>query len=409
LITFIGLFLVSLVISTLTSQTREQAEAAIQREAHTSALYTLGRDLTSATDLHQVADIIISHISQIFGRDVVVFLPENGKLRAFASTPDYNPDPNELAVATWAYEHDQPAGLGTDTLPAVSLRCQPLKTARGQIGVIGIHPQESGRFLTLEQRQTFNAFAHQAALAVERASLAEQARQAELLQATEKLQTALLNSISHDLRTPLVSITGALSSLREETLRLNQDDRNSLIETAYGEAERLNRLVGNLLNMTRLEANAIHLRLEPCDIQDAIGAALDQLEERVGKKPVVVKIPEDLPLVSIDFALFGQALVNVIDNAVKYSSKNSQIDIDVAQMEKEISIHVSDRGIGIPEEDLERVFDKFYRVSRPESVNGTGLGLAICKGIVEAHSGTITAKNRPGGGTEITITLPKAK
>jgi two-component system sensor histidine kinase KdpD len=409
LITFIGLFLVSLVISTLTSQTREQAEAAIQREAHTSALYTLGRDLTSATDLHQVADIIISHISQIFGRDVVVFLPENGKLRAFASTPDYNPDPNELAVATWAYEHDQPAGLGTDTLPAVSLSCQPLKTARGQIGVIGIHPQESGRFLTLEQRQTFNAFAHQAALAVERASLAEQARQAELLQATEKLQTALLNSISHDLRTPLVSITGALSSLREETLRLNQDDRNSLIETAYGEAERLNRLVGNLLNMTRLEANAIHLRLEPCDIQDAIGAALDQLEERVGKKPVVVKIPEDLPLVSIDFALFGQALVNVIDNAVKYSSKNSQIDIDVAQMEKEISIHVSDRGIGIPEEDLERVFDKFYRVSRPESVNGTGLGLAICKGIVEAHSGTITAKNRPGGGTEITITLPKAK
>jgi two-component system, OmpR family, sensor histidine kinase KdpD len=408
LITFIGLFLVSLVISTLTARTREQAESAIQREAHTSALYTLGRDLTAATDLHQVAEIIISHISQVFGRDVAVFLPENGKLKIFAATAGYFPDANEMAVATWAFDHDQPAGLGTDTLPAVSLRCQPLKTARGQIGVLGIHTKENGKFLTPEQRQTFNAFAHQAALAVERASLAEQARQAELLQATEKLQTALLNSISHDLRTPLVSITGALSSLRGESLKINREDRDSLLETAYGEAERLNRLVGNLLNMTRLEANAIHLRLEPSDVQDAIGSALDQLEERLGKKPVVVKIPENLPLVSVDFALFGQALVNVIDNAVKYSSMNSQIDIDVTQTEKEISIHVSDRGIGIPEEDLEKVFDKFYRVSRPESVNGTGLGLAICKGIVEAHGGTITAKNRPGGGTEIVITLPKA-
>ena len=140
------------------------------------------------------------------------------------------------------------------------LRCQPLKTARGQIGVLGIHPKKNDKLLTPEQRQTFDAFAHQAALAIERASLAEQARQAELLQATEKLQTALLNSISHDLRTPLVSITGALSSLREETLILNQEDRKSLLETAYGEAERLNRLVGNLLNMTRLEADAIHLR-----------------------------------------------------------------------------------------------------------------------------------------------------
>jgi len=228
-----------------------------------------------------------------------------------------------------------------------------------------------------------------------------------LLQATEKLQAALLNSISHDLRTPLVSITGALSSLREESLNINQEGRDSLLETAYGEAERLNRLVANLLNMTRLEANAIHLRLEPCDIQDAIGSALNQLEERLGNKPIVVTIPEGLPLVSLDFALFGQVLVNVIDNAVKYSPKDSQIDIDVTQTEKTISIHVCDRGIGIPEEDLERVFDKFYRVSRPESVNGTGLGLAICKGIVEAHGGQISAANRQGGGTVITITLPK--
>jgi len=408
-VTFIGLFLVSLVISTLTARVREQAEAAIQREAQTSALYSLGRDLTSATELNQVADIIISHIGQVFGREVVIFLPENGQLRTYASTPGYDPDTNELAVATWAFEHDQPAGLGTDTLPAATLLCQPLKTARGQIGVLGIHPNEVGKILTTEQRQIFSAFANQAALAVERASLTEQARQTELLQATEKLQTALLNSISHDLRTPLVSITGALSSLREESLSLSQEDRSSLLETAYEEAERLNRLVGNLLNMTRLEADAIYLRREPCDIQDAIGAALEQLGARLENRPVDVNLPPDLPLVSMDFALFGQALTNILDNAVKYSQPDDLIEINVSQTPNSANIAICDRGYGIPPEDLERVFDKFYRVQRPESVSGTGLGLAICKGIVEAHGGSIRAENRPGGGTIILVTLPKEK
>jgi two-component system, OmpR family, sensor histidine kinase KdpD len=407
LITFIGLFIVSLVVSTLTARVREQAEAAIQREAHTSALYTLGRDLTSATNLQQVAETIISHISQVFGRQVAIFLPENGQLQVFASTPDYHPDTNELAVAAWAFDHDRPAGLGTDTLPAASLRCQPLKTAGGLVGVLGIRPKEPGRLLTPDQRQTFDSFAHQAALAVERASLAEQARQAELLQATEKLQTSLLNSISHDLRTPLVSITGALSSLREKTLMLDQEARDSLIETADEEAGRLNRLVGNLLNMTRIEAGAIHLNREPCDIQDAIGAALDQLGDRLAKRQVNVNLPTDMSLAPLDIALFEQVLVNLLDNAIKYSPADTQIEINVVQAQNTIQIEICDRGIGIPAEDLERVFDKFYRVQRPESVSGTGLGLAICKGIIEAHDGTIRAENRSGGGTSITISIPK--
>ena len=407
LLTFIVLFVVSLVISTLTARTREQAEAAIQREKQTFVLYNLGRDLTSATDLYQISDIIISHIGQLFGREVAIFLPENGELHVYASTPGYNPDANELAVANWAFEHDQPAGLGTDTLPAASLRCQPLKTARGQIGVIGIHPKEPGNLFSSEQRQTFNAFTHQAALAVERASLAEQARQTELLQATEKLQTALLNSISHDLRTPLVSITGALSSLREETLTLDQEARDSLLETAHGEAERLNRLVGNLLNMTRLEADAIHLRREPCDIQDVIGAALEQLGDRLTNRPVKVNLSPNLPLIPLDFALFGQVMANLLDNAVKYSPPDTHIEINVSQTKDMVLIQVCDRGIGIPPEDLERVFNKFYRVQRPESVTGTGLGLSICKGIVETLGGTIRANNHPGGGTIITVILSK--
>jgi two-component system sensor histidine kinase KdpD len=316
-------------------------------------------------------------------------------------------DPNELGVAAWAFEHGQPAGLGTDTLPAAALRCQPMKTARGMIGVIGIHPKEPGKLFTSEQRRTFESFVHQAALAIERAILAEEARQAELLHATEKLQTSLLNSISHDLRTPLVSITGALSSLRESSLDLDQEARESLLETAHAEAERLNRLVGNLLNMTRLEAGAIRLNKEACDIQDVIGAALEQLGERISGRHVRINLPGDISLVELDIALFEQVLVNLLDNAVKYSGPGSLIEINVSQSGESVYIEVCDRGIGIPADDLEHVFDKFYRVKRPESVSGTGLGLAICKGIVEAHGGTIRAEGRIDGGTVITITLPK--
>jgi two-component system, OmpR family, sensor histidine kinase KdpD len=407
LLTFMALTVVSLVISTLAVRVREQSEAALQREAQTTALYSLGRDLNSATNLQQVADVIIAHISQAFNGKVAIFLPENGKIRTFASTPGYSPDTNEIGVAAWAFDHDQPAGFGTDTLPAASLRCQPLKTARGLVGILGVRPTDAKGMLTPEYRQAFGAFANLAALGVERASLSEQARQAELLQTTEKLQTALLNSISHDLRTPLVTITGALSSLREETPVLDQEGRRSLIETAYEEAERLNRLVGNLLNMTRLEAGAIHLNLVPCDIQDAIGAALEQLGERLGKRPVQVDLQPDLPIIPLDFALFVQALVNVLDNALKYSPVEAPIEVRVSQSENWLKIEVFDQGIGIPPEDLQKIFDKFYRVQRPESVSGTGLGLAISKGIIEAHGGMVKAYNRPGGGTIITIMLLK--
>lgn len=407
LITFVGLFLVSIVISSLTVQSKEQAEAAIQRESFSSALYSLGRDLTSATDLHQVADVIINHASEVFGQDVAIFIPEKGQLSLYASSQDYYPDSHELAVASWAFEHNQQAGFGTDTLPSASICCKPLAIARGQIGVLGIHSKSSQKNFSPEQHQMINAFTHQATLAIERASLAEQARQAELLQVTEKLQSALLNSISHDLRTPLVSITGALSSLREESLSLDQEDRKNLIETASLEAERLNRLVGNLLNMTRLEANAVHLRLEPCDIQDAIGTALEQVENRLGKKPVNVTLASDLPLVSMDLPLFVQVLVNLLDNAIKYSAPNQPIDISVTHNEKNIELEISDRGIGIPQEDLEHVFTKFFRVQHPNNINGTGLGLAICKGIIEAHEGSIRALHREGGGTTILILLPK--
>ena len=405
-ITFIALLIVSLVVSSLTARVREQAEAAIQREKQTAALYDLSKDLTSAADLLQVANIIISQIGNAFGRDVAIFLPDNKQLQIFASSPNYQPDDNELAVATWAYEHDQPAGRGTDTLPAASLRCHPLKTSNGIFGVLGVRSKDQTNFLSAEQRLTLAAFANQSALAIERASLSEQARQAELLRATESLQTALLNSISHDLRTPLVSITGALSSLDEDNNTLNESTRRALIENARGEADRLNRLVGNLLNMTRIESGAIKLRLESEDIQDVIGTALEQLGSRVANRKIQVIVPVGFPLVPMDFTLIAQVLVNILENAVKYSPADSAIEVSAELLDEKMRLKIADRGAGIPSEDLTRIFDKFYRVQRPENVSGTGLGLSISKGIVEVHHGTIYANAREGGGTIITIELP---
>jgi two-component system sensor histidine kinase KdpD len=260
--------------------------------------------------------------------------------------------------------------------------------------------------LSPDQRRLLEAFASQAALAIERAHLAEQARETQISRETEKLQTALLNSISHDLRTPLVSITGALSSLREEEIALDEAARRSLLDMAGEEADRLNRLVGNLLNMTRLEAGAMRLTIQPADVQDVIGSALEQVSDRLGDRVMAIDTSSDLPLVPMDFVLMVQVLVNLLDNALKYSPPDSPIEVRAQCSGAYLQIEVADRGVGIPREDLKRVFDKFYRVHRPEQISGTGLGLSICKGIVDAHGGFIGAENRPVGGTVITVALP---
>jgi two-component system, OmpR family, sensor histidine kinase KdpD len=406
LLAFIGLLSVGLVISQLAALVRDQAEAAQQREIQTVALYELGRDLTETSGLEAVSQTAINHVGQTFSREVAIFLPVAGALKLYASSKELDISDDGLAVATWAFEHGQPAGRGTDTLPEASMRYQPLKTMRGGVGVLGVKLSSQDRFLTRDQIRTLNAFTNQIALAIERARLAEQTRQTEMLEITDKLQNALLNSISHDLRTPLVSITGALSSLMEDQVTLDATARRSLIETASEEADRLNRLVGNLLDMTRLESGAMRVKRDACDIQDLVGASLEEVGSRLGDRAVMVEVPDDLPLVSMDFVLIERVLVNVIDNGLKYSPPGSPMEIRAHLAGAFIEITVADRGVGIPPEDLTRIFDKFYRVQRPGNVNGTGLGLAIGKGIVDAHGGFISAENRQDGGTIITIALP---
>jgi two-component system sensor histidine kinase KdpD len=405
IITFLGLFIVSVAISNLTARVRDHVEVIRAQEQQSSTLYALSRELTVSTDLDTVLAKVIEQIGQTFNRQVVILLPSESTLIVRAATPGFNIDQDERAVAVWAYEKNHVAGRGTDTLPAAKIRYQPLQVAGRVVGVLGVKPDESNR-LNPSQRALLDAYASLAALAIERGQLTEQARLAEIASVTEKLQTALLNSISHDLRTPLVSITGALTSLDEQSDSLKEEYRKSLIITAREQADRLNRLVGNLLSMTRIESGAIKLNREPGDIQDVIGTALEQLGTRVAEHEIKVNIPEDFPLIPIDFTLIVQVVVNLLENAVKYSPKGSLIEVSASLLENKALLEIMDRGMGIPPTDLNRVFDKFYRVQRPENVTGTGLGLSIGKGIVEAHHGNIYARSREGGGTILSVELP---
>ncbi|HEX6384181.1 MAG TPA: sensor histidine kinase KdpD [Anaerolineae bacterium] len=406
LLTFAALLGVSLIVSTLTAQAREQARAAQRREAHTAVLYELSRDLAAAGELDHVAQIVVRHVEQILGGYAVVLVYNGEQLELRGASTGHMPSSDEYAVATWAFQHSQPAGRYTSTLAGADGYYLPLKTAQEVVGVLGVTLAGDPNPITPEQQRLLQSFASQAALAIERSQLAEQAKQAELLHETEKLQTALLNSISHDLRTPLASITGALTSLRDDIGLLDERSRRDLVNTAYEEADRLNRLVGNLLDMTRLEAGAMKVSAEPGDVQDAIGVALSQLSNRLLDRPVLIDVPRDLPLVPMDFVLVVQVLVNLLDNADKYSPTGAPIEIKARTTKRELVVEVADYGPGIPEAETGRIFEKFHRVQRPGTVSGTGLGLSISKGIIEAHGGRISARNRAEGGALFTVTLP---
>ncbi|HBY99060.1 MAG TPA: sensor histidine kinase KdpD [Chloroflexi bacterium] len=405
LLTFAGLLSVGLIISTLVAEARDQTDLAQRRAAQTTALNSLSRDLAAAGDLETIMQAVRVHVNRIFNHEVTLFLPEGDRLVRQVLDGEMQLDEREREAATRAFRDQQVDGQTPSTGPLAACYF-PLKTPLGVVGVLGVNPGDGDKPLTSEQRALLGAFASQTALAIERAQLAEQARQAQLLHETEKLQTALLNSISHDLRTPLSSITGVLSSLLEDEAILTEETRHYLIETASEEAERLNRLVGNLLDMTRMEAGAMRVVRKPCDVQDLAGVALSQLGDRLRTRPLEVDVPATLPLVPMDFVLITQVLVNLLDNALKYSPADSPITVRANVVGPFLEVEVADRGIGIPAEALERVFDKFYRVPQGTGMSGTGLGLSISKGIVEAHGGQIRAHQRGGGGTQVTFSLP---
>ncbi len=405
--TFIGLFTVGVVISTLVAKSNERLEVVREREVQTESLYSLSRDLAVAADMDAIMDAVLKNISEALNAQLAILVPEGEQMKIMAISQDLFLDMKELAVADWAFRNWQPAGQGTETLSSAALLYLPLSTTASLLGVLGVKLGQAVDYRSPQNRRLLDAFVTHISLAMERVHLSLQAEQAQILQARESLERALLNSISHDLRTPLVSIIGALSSLHDENLRVSDKVRRALLSGAWDEAERLNRFVGNLLDMTRLEAGELKLQAELCDVQDLVGCSLAALDQRLNGRGVTVTLAPDLPLVSMDMVLVTQVMVNLLDNALKYSPVESSLEIRARTDKAWLTIEVLDHGPGIPDHDLKRVFDKFYRLPVPEGKGGgTGLGLSICRGIVEAHGGIIWAENRSGGGLRITLRLP---
>jgi len=405
-VTFGVMLVVALLISGLATRVREQAEAARQRERRTATLYALSRDLAGTRGLEEIARSAARHTSEALSVQAAVILErDDGRLVALAAPPAFfTLEPREEAVVRWVLEHGRSAGLGTDTLPGAGALFVPLVGTSAALGALGVRPS-GGRGPSHDQHLLIDAIASQAAAAVERARLAEDAERALVAAETERLRSALLSSVSHDLRTPLASITGAVSSLLEGGGTLTDESRRELLETIQEESGWMNRLVRNLLDMTRLESGSLRLQKEWHPVEEIVGSALGRLDDRLAGRRVTTRLPEDLPLVPLDGMLIEQVLVNLLENATKYTDPGTPIQVSAWAEPGRVTLEVADEGPGLPPGHEERVFEKFFRHAdkgRP----GAGLGLAICRGIVVAHGGRIWAENRPGGGAAFRFTLP---
>ena len=406
-LTFAIMLIVALVISNLAVRIREQAELARDRERRTAVLYAMSRDLATHRGTAMLAQVAAKHLREVFDGQVAIFLADAEKRVRLQRGEQlfFDLDPKNRGVAQWVFDHNERAGSGTDTLPGASALYLPLVGSTGPIGVVAVRPKDTGLLLDPEQLHLLESLINQVALAIERTRLSEEAQQAHVRVETERMRNAILSSVSHDLRTPLATITGAASSLLDERSPLNASDRLELSQSIYREANRLDRLLKNLLDMMRIEAGAVQLKKEWHPLDEIVGAALSRLEERLRNVTVRTTFPPDLPMVQIDGVLMEQVVINLLENAAKYAPPGSVIEVSASAGNKEVVVEVADRGQGIPVGEEVRIFDKFYR-AKPAREGGVGLGLTICRGIVEAHGGRIWAENRTGGGAVFRFAIP---
>jgi two-component system, OmpR family, sensor histidine kinase KdpD len=377
LLTFATLFVVGLLISALTLRIQGHEREAVEREMRTAALYSFSTDLAAAFDARQVATVIARHAAQIFGGGVLRLLPGGEDAGEFH--------------------------FGDSHLPGNTVEV-PLKGGGKTLGVLKV-AQRSPPAGSAERRQLLEGFTAQATLALERARLAEAARSAELRAKAEEMRSSLLSAVSHDLRTPLGAIIGAATTLRDSGAAIDPAQRGELVETICEEAERLERFVVNLLEMTRLQAGALEVHREWVPLEEVVGSALTRLETRLEGRPIRINIPPDLPLISVDPVLAQQVFFNLLDNAIKHTQAGTAVEISARSKDGWVLVEVADHGPGLRSGDEALVFQKFFRRAH-DGVRGAGLGLAICRGIVEAHGGTICAENREGGGALFKVKLP---
>jgi two-component system sensor histidine kinase KdpD len=405
-ITFIVMFAVAFIISGLTLRTREQAEAARLRERRTAALYGLSRDLVQERKKERLGEIAAKHISALFASQVVILIPsEEGKLTQLAASPlNFSIDEKESSVAQWVYNNQKPAGLGTDTLPSAKSLYLPLIASSGTVGVVGIQPETIVESFDPAQFHLLESFANQSATAIERAFLAKQAHTAMVQAEKEALRNTLLSSVSHDLRTPLSAITGAVTTLLQKSAALDSATRLDLLETIQEEADHLNRIIRNVLDMMRLESGAVTIKKEWQSLEEIVGLVLNRLSEKLRDYSLTTHLPRSLPLILCDGVLLEQVLMNLFENAIKYTPSGSPLELSASVQEKTILVELADRGPGIPSGQLENIFQKFVRGHLHGE--GAGLGLAICRSIIAAHGGRIWAENRQGGGAIFRFTLP---
>jgi two-component system sensor histidine kinase KdpD len=402
-------FLIALVGGALTGRIRAREITVRRREGQTTALYHLAEKINHARNLDEILRAAQQQIDDTFKVDAAFFLPEAVQTISRAAHPAssfVSSSQKEWSVASWVFQNRKPAGRGTQTLPFAEGAYFPLLTTNGAVGVIAIRGGDE-RQLTLEQEALLQTFLHQIALAVEREILRTGAEQARLLAESERLHKTLLNSISHELRTPLATITGAASSMMDAKTAAKESLRSLLVGDIYAAAQRLNRLVKNLLDMTRLESGMLKPNLEWCDIADLHNVVIRNLRTELALHQIKTETAPNLPLVRLDFVLMEQALANLVLNAAQYSPAGTTITLHAEVNEKDMVIKIEDDGPGFPVESLPFIFDKFFRLPKSKT-GGVGLGLSIARGFVDAHGGAITAENRDGGGARFVIRLPLA-
>lgn len=403
LITFAAMLVSALAISTLTARIRGHAAETMARVARTEALYRLSGRLAGQTRVADAARLAAEYVQEVFRGTVMILLPEDGRITFHRRTSERLPVAiSEESAAQWAFDHRARAGRGCGAMPDATAVYLPLVGAGEPVGVMAVLAEGNGR-IPAEQLQLLEVLANQTAMVIERMRSRQAAESARIAMETEQMRSSLLSAVSHDLRTPLASITGAASTLRDQENKLDADTRRDLLDSIAEEAERLSRLVSNLLDMTRLESG-VELRRDYYPLEEIVGAVLQRMEQRLASRQIVTSLPENLPLVYADDVLLGQLLVNLLENAIKHTPQTAPIEI-AAEAGDVVALEIRDRGPGFAPGDQERIFEKFYR-GHTDGARGAGLGLAICRAIIRAHEGTIEALNRPGGGAVFRVRIP---
>lgn len=405
--TFIVMLVVAFTVSTLTARIRRQVTIAREREQQAEMHYRISQALAKTSGRLQLALVAQEQLGMIFGGEVVLFASDGDSLHPLTRKgKGFAASAAELETACWVFQHGQVAGRGTDTLPGSQAIYLPLPGTDMAVGVLGWRPRDDRDLSSIERRQLLDSFATQIALALERDLLTHEAQRILAEAETERVRSSLLSAVSHDLRTPLAAIAGSASALLDR--QIDERTRDELARTIYEESDRLSRLVENLLHLTRIESGQIKIAKQLQPLDEVVGSALRRVESLLHAHSVATSVPVDLPLVPLDGLLIEQVLVNLLDNAAKYTPAGSQITVSARCVSGNVEVSVADRGPGLDEDERRRVFDKFYRGSHlsGDRGRGAGLGLTICRGIVKAHGGCIWAEAREEGGMRFIFTLP---